>query len=206
VGSASFDYPILEALGGLNVPALIFLLATYMVFYPDEANEAWKDFMYLLNPNYKEYPNIPITENEYRSQYVGKTNNEILNLNPYSLLDYTIITLDNFKRHPYDKQTNYCYKNMLLDSRKPQKLNFGPTGGTPNSTGGTVEDVGKYIKELHDEYKSLKTTSEKIKFIKNHILNIFTIGLKIETIDLIYDLINLLLYELSKDNPNNSKS
>lgn len=31
-------------------------------------------------------------------------------------------------------------------------------------------------------------------------------GIKIETIDLIYDLINLLLYELSKDIPNNSKS
>ena len=159
--------------------------------------------MYLLNPNYKEYPNIPITENEYRTQYFGKTNSEILILNRYSLLDYTIKTLDNFKRHPYDKPTLENYRKMLLDSKKPQKLNFGPTGGTPNSTGGTVEDVGKYIKELHDEYKSLDTASEKIRFIKKHILSIFTIGLKIETIDLIYDLINLLLYELSKDIPNN---
>ena len=81
-----------------------------------------------------------------------------------------------------------------------------PAGDTPNGTDGTWNDVGKYIKELHDEYKSLNTVPEKIRFIKNNILKIFTIGLRIETIDLIYDLINLLLYELSKETYTNPTS
>ena len=192
-----------EGLAGLSLGATaVIMIPLFIVLFPDHANELWKEFMHLLNPNYKDYPNIHIT-NDYQTQLDILNITNVLYLNQYTLID-TIIILDNFKKHPYDKPTLENYRKMLIDSRKSQKLNFGPSGGSPNSTGGTVGDVGKYIKELHEEYKSLETTSEKIIFIKNHILNIFTIGLKIETIDLIYDLINLLLYELSKDIPNNS--
>lgn len=192
-----------EGLAGLSLGATaVIMIPLFIVLFLDQANELWKEFMYLLNPNYKEYPNILII-NDYQSQ-LDILNINVLYLNQYTPIDHTIIILDNFKNPNYDKKTYKNFQNMLIDSKKSQKLNFGPSGGSPNSTGGTVGDVGKYIKELHEEYKSLETTSEKIIFIKNHILNIFTIGLKIETIDLIYDLINLLRYDLSKDIPNNS--
>ena len=190
-------------MAGLSLGATaVIMIPLFIVLFPDQANELWKEFIYILNPNYKEYPNIHIT-NDYQTQLDILNITNILYLNQYTLID-TIIILDNFKNPNYDKKTYKNFQNMLIDSKKSQKLNFGPSADTPNSTGGTVGDVGKYIKELYEEYKSLETTSEKIIFIKNHILNIFTIGLKIETIDLIYDLINLLLYDLSKDIPNNS--
>ena len=42
---------------------MLLILPVVMFLCPDEVNEAWKNFIYLLNPYYKDYPNIPIYEN-----------------------------------------------------------------------------------------------------------------------------------------------
>ena len=149
-----------EGLTGLSLGATaVIMIPLFIVLFLDQANELWKEFMYLLNPNYKEYPNILII-NDYQSQ-LDILNINVLYLNQYTPIDHTIIILDNFKNPNYDKKTYKNFQNMLIDSKKSQKLNFGPSGGSPNSTGGTVGDVGKYIKDCMKNTNLLKLHLKK---------------------------------------------
>jgi hypothetical protein len=94
-----------EGLAGLSLGATAVIMnPLFIVLFPDQANELWKEFIYLLNPNYKEYPNITIPENTYQNQYLFTTTNDVVYLNQNSLHDNAIITLIDFRNHPKDKQ------------------------------------------------------------------------------------------------------
>lgn len=192
-------------LAGISLgTAVVITIPLFIVLFPDYANALWKDFMYLLNPNYKEFPEITIPENTFNVQYSVSTTNNVVNLNQNSLHDYAIITLIDFRNHPNDKTTQ---RTMRLASKQQMKIDQpvlnGPGGDTPNGTGG-MRDVGKYIKEVYDEYKTLNSTSKKISFLKNEILNMFTVGIVFESIPIVTFFINLLLFELTKDTYNNN--
>ena len=194
-----------EVLAGISLgTAVVITIPLFIVLFPDYANALWKDFMYLLNPNYEEFPDITIPENTFNVQYSVSTTNNVVYLNQNSLHDYAIITLIDFRNHPYDKPTQ---RTMRLASKQQMKIDQpvlnGPSGDTPNGTGG-MRDVGKYIKEVYDEYKTLNSTSKKISFLKNEILNMFTVGLVFESIPMVTFFINLLLFELTKDTYNNN--
>ena len=48
-----------EVLAGISLgTAVVITIPLFIVLFPDYANALWKDFMYLLNPNYEEFPDI----------------------------------------------------------------------------------------------------------------------------------------------------
>lgn len=133
---------ILEGFSGISLgAAAVIAIPLFITLFPDHANELWKKFAYLLNPNYKEYPNIPIIENN-DPQYIINTN--VLYLNQQKPINYKIITLnDDFRNYPYDKTTDKTRNQVLIQNMKINQPTLNaPAGDTPNGTDGTWNDVG----------------------------------------------------------------
>ena len=61
---------VLEGVTGLSLgAAALIAIPLFIILCPDEANELWKELCYLVNPNYKDYPNITIYEGiDYNTQ------------------------------------------------------------------------------------------------------------------------------------------
>ncbi|WP_458455812.1 hypothetical protein [Methanobrevibacter sp.] len=81
--------PVLSGIS-LGVGFLLFI-PMVMFFFPDEVNELWLEFAYLINPEARDYPNITIYEGmDYNSANIFPENEIILYLNGMSLEEYII--------------------------------------------------------------------------------------------------------------------
>ena len=127
-----------EVLAGISLgTAVVITIPLFIVLFPDYANALWKDFMYLLNPNYKEYPNIPIYENN------NYYNNQILVLNIQLLDDYT---KSQFIRAYSDE--NFDWKNVdYYHCVNILNYNYKFAPGGPKPINESFFEVGKFIKE-----------------------------------------------------------
>ncbi len=106
------------------------------------------------------------------------------------------------KNPNYDKNSiNNHINNYLIQREFQTKL--GPIQG--DDSNGTESynphrEVGKYVRELYDDYNDAKRLGNGFQFVKAHLLELFALNTYVGTIDLIEFLINIFLFELSKDN------
>ena len=195
--------------GGLSTGSLIasslIVLPLIIILFPNECNWLWENFIYLLNPNYKSYPNITIYEGfDYNNQNLFNDKFTALELNDKSLDDYIKFKFnDIFYKNPRKNYDNYVYKNINNNNNLKQFKIKNSGGGGPDSNDTDTDwiRVGKHIRELYDEYKLAKAEGETLKFVKSHFLELFTLYLKFQTIDMVDFLVNLFLFELSKEDP-----
>ena len=181
------------------------VLPLIIILFPNECNWLWENFIYLLNPNYKSYPNITIYEGfDYNNQNLFNDKFTALELNDKSLDDYIKFKFnDIFYKNPRKNYDNYVYKNINNNNNLKQFKIKNSGGGGPDSNDTDTDwiRVGKHIRELYDEYKLAKAEGETLKFVKSHFLELFTLYLKFQTIDMVDFLVNLFLFELSKEDP-----
>lgn len=168
---------------------LIIGLPIAILVAPDQVNDAWKKLMYLLNPNYKDYPDIPIYDN-------NDPNNPIINSG--NIIDEN--SNDNFKIIP-NKKSIKTY-NKVNFYRRDSEIKIGPVpdGKDSNDTDWDYNlKVGKYIRELYDGYKKAKQLGKGTEFALSHLKELLIISLYFETIDLVDFVLKLTLFEFVKE-------
>ncbi|KZX10706.1 hypothetical protein MBORA_17860 [Methanobrevibacter oralis] len=184
----------------------VIIIPILIILFPDECNKIWENFVYLINPCYKDYPNITIYEG---GDYTIQHDVSILNLNDKSIEDYLKfvfieIISKNSNRNPRNiPSKNNAYTNIDVNPSvwlKPKHIVLN--GGDPDSksTDNGWFEVGKRVKELYDEYNVVKAEGKTLEFAKAHYLELIALFLKFETIDVVEFLLNFCLFELSNEN------
>lgn len=159
----------------------------------------------MLNPNYKDFPNITIYEGvDFNIQNLFKKNQSFLILDEKSLDEYLIYVMKDTFKNPdilSDKTRRKVESNRI--KIKQPNVNSPGGGSDSNGTNNTWENLGKYLKDLYDDYKIAKKNNQTLQFVKSHFLELLAISLTFETINLVDFLIKLFLLELSKENSMN---
>ena len=194
-------------LGGVSLGLIsVVTIPLAIIFFPEQSNEIWKGLMYMLNPNYKDYPDIPTNDGK---DYVVPKVPTVLVLDGESLDDYIMSYFKGNKNPNPKRDKNYWgnhHRDLIIKKNYMIKIGSVPNGKDSNGTDDikSAEEVGKYLKELYEGYKNAKTKGETIKFIMSHLKELLTFSLYIESKGVVEFLINLFLYELNKDNSNNN--
>ena len=194
---------VLEGVSGLSLgAAALIAIPLFIILFPDEANELWKELCYLVNPNYNDYPNITIYEGiDYNTQKLFDKSQVILVLNGQSLDEYIKFTLNDYLKNP-DIMSDKTRRRVEYNRIKIKQPNLSGPGSGPDSNGteNKWEDIGKYLKDLHEEYEIAKNNKMTLQFIKSHFWELLTLSLTFETINVVDFLIKIFLFELSKEN------
>ena len=162
----------LEGIGSLSLGATaVIAIPLFIILFPDLANELWKEFMYLLNPNYKDYPNITIYEGVSNTQELFDKNPTVLVLNGQSLDDYIKFQFNGMHADENFDWGNVDYYHCV--NLMNYNYKFAPAGPKPINE--SFFEVGKFIKEDVDLLVQDITNSD----IKGIIKNIFWIGVSI---------------------------
>ena len=192
----------LEGITGLSLGATALIaIPLFIILFPDETNELWKELCYLLNPNYRDYPNITIYEGmDYNTQKLFDKSPVILVLNGQSLDEYVKFTLNDYFKNP-DILSDKTRRRVESNRMKINQPNLGGSGIGPdsNDTENWWEDIGEYLKDLHDEYEIAKDNKMTLQFIRSHFWELITLSLTFETINVVDFLIKIFLFELSKE-------
>ena len=191
---------------GLSLGAATLIMIPIICFFcPDKVNSAWEGLVYMLNPNYKDFPNITIYEGvDFNIQNLFKKNQSFLILDEKSLDEYLIYVMKDTFKNPdilSDKTRRKVESNRI--KIKQPNVNSPGGGSDSNGTNNTWENLGKYLKDLYDDYKIAKKNNQTLQFVKSHFLELLAISLTFETINLVDFLIKLFLLELSKENSMN---
>ncbi len=188
---------VLEGVTGLSLgAAALIAIPLFIILCPDEANELWKELCYLVNPNYKDYPNITIYEGiDYNTQKLFDKPPVILVLNGQSLDEYII---SHYKSNPNPKKDKQTIKNYNAKLNHDKNMNlplyFTAVGGdSDDSDPGNWTNVGKYVKDILNDFNSLETTSEKVTFLKSHLHELLTLSLAVEASESIFVIIYSLI-------------
>lgn len=197
---------VLEGITGFSLGAItIITLPIFVILFPDEVNELWKEFLYLLNPNYNDYPDITIYEGmDYNTQNLFSKNPTILVLNGQSLDEYII---SHYKSNPNPKKDKQTIKNYNSKLNHDKNMNlphyFTAVGGDPDdSDSENWTNVGRYVKDILNDFNSLETTSDKVTFLKSHLNELLTFTLALEASEsilvIIYSLVLWLLNHMDE--------
>ena len=190
-------------------PLILVSIPILIILRPDIANALWMEFAYLLNPNAREYPDIPIYEgtdlNIYRLFY--NHNPVIINPEDEKLYDYytTIV----YKQIIRDPETQKNHVNKLINERdRDFKIKIVAGGPEIPDQGNITErsnKIGEYIKEFKDEFMSAEGIN-KFFVLKDNLLKITTIGIFIFSEKTIFDIIfySIVTYFIGNDNSTNS--
>ena len=150
-----------EGLAGLSLgAAMVITIPLFIVLFPNETNELWKDFMYLLNPNYKEYLDITIPENTYNVQYSVSTTNVLLNTNS------DLNTL--LKSPDFDKKL----KKNQIELIALEKHGHDAIAGAPSP----IEGRGEKLRIAYEHAKLCWKAGNYVEFLKNWLIMDFILA------------------------------
>ena len=156
-----------EGLAGLSLGATaVIMIPLFIVLFPDQANELWKDFMHLLNPNYKDYPDITIPENTYQVQYSVSTTNVLLNTNS------DLNTL--LKSPDFDKKL----KKNQIELIVLEKHGHDAIAGAPSP----IEGQGEKLRIAYEHAKLCWKAGNYVEFLKNWLIMDFILASSFATI------------------------
>ena len=149
-------------------------IALFIVLCPDQANALWFEFAYLLNPEARDYPDIPIYEGTDLSLYYlfKDYNFTIIGPNDDDLNNY-FNTILSKKGYP-DKQS-YDTMRRVEEYNLAKVYKLYNAGGPPkDSNPKNYIDVGKYGWEIYEEFKSAEGI-DKLFVLKDNSLKIVAI-------------------------------
>ena len=186
-------------------PLILVSIPILIILRPDIANALWMEFAYLLNPNAREYPDIPIYEgtdlNIYRLFY--NHNPVIINPEDEKLYDYYNAVFAK-QRGPDKDFYRYRDKKLNIEKNNEIKISNAPSGpDKPDS--GTWYDVGEYIKEFKEDFASAEGIN-KFFVVKDNLLELCTVTLLMFSEETFFEIILYCIVQYLWGNDNSSNS